>query len=78
MTVCWISENKNSYFANYVGLKLIAHLVVEEVADGGWDWHVWDQIGWLEPSYGLSETAEDAKAQAELVLTAYLNSKVRA
>ena len=78
MSVCWTSDNENSQFARFVGLGFIAHLTVESLADGSWDWHVWDQIGWLEPSYGLSETIESAKAQAELALAAYLNSKIEA
>ena len=76
MIVRWTSEGKNLHFASSFGPGLITYFTVEALADGRWDWHVWDQTGWLKPTYGLSETAKDAKAQAELAFTTCLKSRV--
>ena len=71
MTICWMNDDKHLYFARFVDLGVVAHLVVERLAGKGWDWHVWDEAGWFGSSYGQSATAQNAKAQAELALAAY-------
>lgn len=43
------------------------HLVVEELGEAGWDWHVWDAAG-RGQHYRVVDTLEDAKAAAEQAL----------
>ena len=56
------------------GHRLVVHLVVEELGKTGWDWHVWVQAGWTWARYGLAETAENAREQAEWALAGLMRS----
>ena len=71
MPVLWKQNDEHLHSAVFVDAGLVAHLVVESLVGGGWDWHVWDEAGWLGSSYGQSATAQGAKVQAELALVAY-------
>ena len=48
------------------------HLQVESLWEDGWDWHVWDSSGRLDPRYGLAVSLDAAKARAELALAGML------
>lgn len=49
-------------------------LLVERLGEAGWDWHVWVQAGWTWARYGLAETAEHARNQAEQALVGLMRS----
>ena len=57
-----------------LGNRQTAHLLVERLGGAGWDWHVWVQAGWTWARYGLAETAENAREQAERALVGLMRS----
>lgn len=38
---------------------------VEQLREGGWDWHVWDQAGRGRQRHGLADSLTEGKAKAE-------------
>ena len=57
-----------------LGNRRTVHLLVEGLGETGWDWHVWGQAGWTWARYGLAETAEHAREQAEQALVGLMRS----
>jgi len=48
------------------------HLLVEDLGDTGWDWHVWDAHVRFQQRYGMADSVAQAKAQAEAALSLML------
>jgi len=70
MTVDWISEGTGFHAAEWrLGAGVVVHLLVEELGDRGWDWHVWEPTRCPRAAYGVANTLEAAKARAELAAT---------
>lgn len=46
-----------------------AYLSVERLGGTGWDWLVWDASSQILPRYGLAKTEDEAKRQAESMMT---------
>lgn len=47
---------------------------MERLGETGWDWHVWVRADLIWARYGLAETAEHAKEQAERTLAGLMRS----
>ena len=62
----WTKEGTQLQCATVrLGNRRTVHLLVERLGETGWDWHVWVQADWTWAHYGLAETAENAREQAE-------------
>ena len=73
MTLEWTCEHEELHHARWrLGGGDVLHMQVESLWEHGWDWHVWDSSGWLDPRYGLAASLDAAKARAELALIGML------
>ena len=73
MTLDWTSEYEELHHAHRaLGKGNVLHMQVEGLWEDGWDWHVWDSSGQLDPRYGLADSMEAAKARAEGALDGML------
>ena len=71
--VGWTRESVHLRCASVrLGNRQTVHLLVEKLGGTGWDWQVWVQAGWTWSRYGMAETAEDAKKQAERAFASLL------
>lgn len=71
----WREAHNELHHARWsLGSGRVIGLQVESLLECGWDWHVWDSAGMLDPRYGLADTVEAAKAQAEVALDAMVAS----
>ena len=51
------------------GKVVVLHMQVETLGEIGWDWNVWELSGCIQQRYGLSDTLDEAKANAEGALS---------
>ena len=73
MTFEWTREHEELHHTRWrLGGGDVLHMQVESLWEHGWDWHVWDSSGWLDPRYGLAASLDAAKACAELALAGML------
>ena len=71
----WTGEGTQLQCATVrLGNQRTVHLLVERLGETGWDWHVWVRAGWTWARYGLAETAEHAREQAEGALVGLIRS----
>ena len=69
----WTCEHEELHHARWaLGTGAVLHMQVESLWEDGWDWHVWDSSGRLDPRYGLMDSVEAAKARAEVALDGML------
>ena len=69
----WTCEHEELYHTRWrLGGGDVLHVQVESLWEHGWDWHVWDSSGRLDPRYGLADSLEAAKARAEMALDGML------
>ena len=75
MAIGWTGEGTQLQCATVrLGNRRTVHLLVERLGETGWDWHVWVRAGWTWARYGLAETAEHARGQAEGALVGLIRS----
>ena len=69
MRVSWVKEDADFHTAECVlGIGHVMYLLVESLGKHGWDWQAWNPIDRRQTHYGVAETLEAAKVQAELAL----------
>lgn len=75
--ISWAGESTQLQCATVrLGSGRAVRLLVERLGETGWDWHVWVQASWIWARYGLTETAEQAREQAERTLVGLMRSDV--
>ena len=69
MTVNWTNEDADFHVAECdLGAGVVVQLLVESLGEHGWDWQMWDPSRCLRTGYGVADTLEEAKVQAELAV----------